>query len=162
GVGEDGIALRVEGHGVRVLKQSVGGGRAVGAESQVAGSGDGGDLAIRCDLADTLVADVGEVDVALWVDGYVADTGLIGSGQECVDCGAAIAEEGPSAGDRVYGSIRVHASDAATEAVGEIHVAGRVESDAEDRAELGGRRGSAIARKSRLAGTGHVAENSLR
>ena len=68
GVGDVEVVGGVEGEALRGVELGGGGGAVVAGEALGAGAGDGGDVAEGVDLADDVVAGLGDVEIALGVE----------------------------------------------------------------------------------------------
>ena len=122
----------VEGRGLGRAAVAARGG-AGGVAAVRAGAGDGGDHAARGDLADPVIAGVGDEDVALGVDRHA-----LGVFQAGLGGGAAVAADGrpggvaavrAGAGDGGDDAARGDLAHAAVERVGDEHVALRIDGD---------------------------------
>src|SRR5205807_6131653 len=134
-------------------------------------AGDGRDRAAGVDLADALVVAVGDVDVALGVDGDAV--GLVEhgrGGRAAVPVGAggrgavlqrAVGVGRAAAGERRDVPAAVDLADPLVEGVGDVDVAVGGEADGPGVVELGGGRRPAVAGVPELLVVLHVARDGL-
>src|SRR5579875_2033265 len=149
-IGDQHLAVAGGQHRRRLVQRVGGGGAAVsvvaarsGAVCRGAEAGDGGDDAVGADLADGVVAAIGDVDVA---------GGIFGQSERAAEFGgsgraAVAAESGPVAsGDGLNGAVLVQAEHAVVAGVGKQHRAAGLHGDAAGRGDVfaGAQSGAAL------------------
>src|SRR5579871_381221 len=136
---------------------------AIAEESWIAVSHDGVDDAVGGDLADAVVAGVGDVDVPVGID-----CDALGNAQQPIDGGASVvilagsaAQAGlAGAGKGGDDAVRSDHADAVIGGVGDVQIAGGVDGQALRGVQLGVHGGAVVAREASARVSGYQCQNT--